>query len=29
MTTHRQQETPDFPGKYDNEKVKYTGFIAQ
>jgi hypothetical protein len=23
------KETPDFPGKYDNEKVKYTGFIAQ
>ena len=21
--------TPDFPGKYDNEKVKYTGFLAQ
>jgi len=23
------KETPDFPGKYDNEKVKYSGFIAQ
>jgi hypothetical protein len=23
------KDTPDFPGKYDNEKVKYTGFIAQ
>lgn len=23
------KETPDFPGKYDNEKVKYTGFLAQ
>jgi hypothetical protein len=23
------KETPDFPGKYDGEKVKYTGFIAQ
>jgi hypothetical protein len=22
-------ETPDFPEKYDREKVKYTGFIAQ
>jgi hypothetical protein len=22
-------ETPDFPGKYDGEKVKYSGFIAQ
>lgn len=23
------KETPDFPGKYDGEKIKYTGFIAQ
>jgi hypothetical protein len=23
------KETADFPGKYDNEKVKYSGFIAQ
>jgi len=23
------KETPDFPGKYDGEKVKYSGFIAQ
>jgi hypothetical protein len=23
------KETPDFPGKYDGEKVKYTGFLAQ
>jgi hypothetical protein len=23
------KETPDFPEKYDREKVKYTGFIAQ
>jgi hypothetical protein len=23
------KETPDFPGKYDSEKIKYTGFIAQ
>ncbi|MES2776412.1 MAG: tail fiber domain-containing protein [Bacteroidota bacterium] len=23
------EETPDFPGKYDGEKVKYTGFVAQ
>jgi trimeric autotransporter adhesin len=22
-------ETPDFPGKYDGEKVKYSGFLAQ
>jgi hypothetical protein len=21
--------TPDFPGKYDSEKIKYTGFLAQ
>ena len=23
------EETPDFPGKYDVEKVRYSGFIAQ
>lgn len=23
------KETPDFPGKYDGEKIKYTGFLAQ
>ena len=23
------KETPDFPGKYDVEKVRYTGFLAQ
>ena len=23
------KETPDFPGKYDNEKIKYSGFLAQ
>ncbi|MEP6597144.1 MAG: tail fiber domain-containing protein [Ginsengibacter sp.] len=23
------KNTPDFPGKYDNEKIKYTGFLAQ
>jgi hypothetical protein len=23
------KETPDFPGKYDCEKIKYSGFIAQ
>lgn len=23
------KETPDFPGKYDAEKIKYTGFLAQ
>jgi hypothetical protein len=23
------KETPDYPGKYDGEKVKYTGFLAQ
>jgi hypothetical protein len=23
------KETPDFPGKYDGEKVKYSGFLAQ
>jgi len=23
------KETPDFAGKYDGEKIKYTGFIAQ
>jgi trimeric autotransporter adhesin len=23
------KETPDYPGKYDTEKIKYTGFIAQ
>jgi hypothetical protein len=29
ITLTGNKETPDFPGKYDNEKVKYTGFIAQ
>ena len=23
------KETPDFPGKYDVEKIKYSGFLAQ
>ena len=23
------KETPDYPGKYDGEKVKYSGFLAQ
>jgi trimeric autotransporter adhesin len=23
------KETPDFPGKYDGEKIKYSGFLAQ
>jgi trimeric autotransporter adhesin len=23
------KETPDYPGKYDGEKIKYSGFIAQ
>ena len=23
------KETPDFPGKYDSEKIKYSGFLAQ
>ncbi|MEP7144481.1 MAG: tail fiber domain-containing protein [Ferruginibacter sp.] len=23
------KNSPDFPGKYDNEKTKYTGFLAQ
>jgi hypothetical protein len=29
ITITGNKETPDFPGKYDNEKVKYTGFVAQ
>ena len=23
------KETPDFPGKYDVEKIKFSGFLAQ
>ena len=28
-TVTGNKETPDFPGKYDGEKIKYTGFVAQ
>ncbi len=28
-TISGNKKTPDFPGKYDGEKIKYTGFLAQ
>ncbi len=28
-TISGNKKTPDFPGKYDVEKIKYTGFLAQ
>jgi len=28
-TIKGNKETPDYPGKYDSERVKYSGFIAQ
>ena len=28
-TISGNKKTPDFPGKYDGEKIKYSGFLAQ